>query len=130
MSRKPGPKKGMKRSERPRSEFAKNLIAIRQKKGVSQVELAERMGITQRVVSFYEGKSEGPSPELLRRFALALGVDPKELIGIHKTELNGETPPLSLQKRLSVVARLPKEDQVYIAKTIDMLAERRGIAKS
>jgi hypothetical protein len=41
-----------------------------------------------------------------------------------------ETPPLSLQKRLSVVARLPKEDQVYIAKTIDMLAERRGIARS
>lgn len=119
----------MKRSERARSEFAKNLIAIREKKGISQVELAEKMGITQRVVSFYEGKSEGPSPELLRRFALALSIDAKELIGLNKTAVNGEPPPKSLQKRLPMVARLPKEDQDYIAKTIDMLAERRGIKK-
>jgi transcriptional regulator with XRE-family HTH domain len=127
MSRKPGPKKGMKRNERTRSEFAKNLIAIRQKKGISQVELGKRMGLSQRVISFYEGRSEGPSPELLTRFALALGVDPKELIGMKKSVPPEDLPSRALQKRWSVLAKLPEEDQKYIAKTIDMLAERRGM---
>ncbi len=126
---KPGPKKGMLRKEQPRSEFAQNLIAIRRRKGVTQIELGKRTGLSQRMISFYETESDGPSTAILKKFALALGVDPKELMGLKKQATSEVLPMKALQKRWAVVAGLPEEDQKYVAKTIDMLAERRRAQK-
>ena len=128
MSKKPGPKKGTKHDQRPRSEFASRLITVRKKKGLSQVQLAEKMGVNQGFISHYEGDSEGPTPELLKRFAVALGVSVKVLLGDVQIESGGPPPPKAIQKRLDMISRLPQKDQQTIARIIDGLASQHGIA--
>ena len=58
---------------------------------------------------------------------MALGVDPKELIGFKTSPVTEELPPKAIRRRLHIFARLPDENQQYIAETVDMLVERRGL---
>jgi len=50
------------------------LATARRAKGLSQEELAERVGVTQEAISRYESERRDPSPEVLEQLARALGV--------------------------------------------------------
>ena len=124
MIKKPGPPKGTKHDKMPRSEFGKNLIAIRRKKGISQVELAKKLGLHQRMISHYEGNTEGPTFDMMKKIAEALNVNLAVLIGVSK---NGKTetetlPSKAIQKRWPVIAKLPHKDQQNLVRMIDGLA--------
>ena len=58
-----------------------NLADIRIKKGMTQTELAEACGVTQKTISALEVNRRNPSYELLIRLAGALAVTVDELIG-------------------------------------------------
>ncbi len=89
--------------------------------------LAEKMGVNQGFISHYEGNSEGPTPDLLKRFAAALGVSVKVLLGDVQVEGSGPLPPKSIQKRLPMISKLPQKDQQTLARIIDSLASQDGI---
>lgn len=55
-----------------KSIFAKNLIAIRKAKGLSQRDLAKLSNISNRVIAYYETKSSIPSYDILVKIAKAL----------------------------------------------------------
>lgn len=55
------------------------LAYYRQKKGFSQRELADRVGVSQVVISLYETAKCNPSLEVLFRLATALDVSVSEL---------------------------------------------------
>lgn len=57
------------------------LAEIRNKKGLTQTELAEACGITQKAVSAIEVERRRPSYEVLIKLAKALNVKVDELIG-------------------------------------------------
>ena len=50
-----------------------DLIALRERKGLTQLQLADRMGISQSGVARIEGGDRDPRLSTLRRYALALG---------------------------------------------------------
>jgi Zn-dependent peptidase ImmA (M78 family)/transcriptional regulator with XRE-family HTH domain len=50
------------------------LATARRAKGLSQEELAERVGVTQEAISRYESERRDPAPDVLERVAVALGV--------------------------------------------------------
>lgn len=52
------------------------LRVARRAKGITQAELAERIGITQAALSRYENDLREPSQETVDAFAAALGVTP------------------------------------------------------
>lgn len=56
-----------------RADLGQALRALRRDKGLTAVELAEKVGVTQRAVSRYEAGERRPSPELLEKIADALG---------------------------------------------------------
>ncbi|ABC24205.1 helix-turn-helix domain-containing protein [Rhodospirillum rubrum] len=58
---------------RPEFELATALIAARARAGLSQAELAERMGTTQSAIARLEGGRHWPSRRTLERLAAATG---------------------------------------------------------
>lgn len=57
----------------PEFELAKQLLAARARAGLSQAELAKRMGTTQSVIARIEGGRQKPSTRTLERYAEATG---------------------------------------------------------
>ncbi|HAT50715.1 MAG: helix-turn-helix domain-containing protein [Nitrospirae bacterium] len=61
----------------PEFEIARVLIGARAKAGLTQIEVAERMGTTQSVVARLEGGTSMPSLKTLFRYAKATGMKPE-----------------------------------------------------
>jgi transcriptional regulator with XRE-family HTH domain len=62
-----------------RDILAKNMKAYRNALGLSQAKLAERVNTSTHYIGMIETKNKFPSPEMLDRIAIALGIDPIEL---------------------------------------------------
>lgn len=60
--------------------FGKNLRNARINKGMSQKELAERVGVFPSVISRYENSNRSPHADNIHKFAKALDISPAELI--------------------------------------------------
>jgi transcriptional regulator with XRE-family HTH domain len=59
-----------------RDLLAKNMKAYRHALGLSQVKLAEKVETSSHYIGMIETKNKYPSPEMLERIAVALGIDP------------------------------------------------------
>lgn len=58
------------------------IKALREQKGVTQVELAKKARVTQSYVAMLEaGEKKNPSLDVVKRLAKALGVPVTELLG-------------------------------------------------
>lgn len=77
------------------------------------------MGIVRVLVSDYEKGRLRPHPEMVARFALALGVTADELIGLKSSESDTYKPNLAIQKRMRKIEELPPAKQRVILQTID-----------
>jgi transcriptional regulator with XRE-family HTH domain len=62
-----------------RDILANNLKEHRRKCGVSQAKLAEKAGISTQYVAMIELSRQFPTPEVLERIAIALGIEAHEL---------------------------------------------------
>lgn len=61
--------------------FSKNLKQIRIKQGLSQKEIADRLGVSQPSYAQYESGKRKPKLETIQKIATALSVNPLVLIG-------------------------------------------------
>ena len=73
-------------------DFGNILKKLRMQEGYTQQQLAEKLGITKSVVSYYELQERYPSPDVLIRLSYIFHVTTDYLLGIdHKemVDLNG-----------------------------------------
>src|SRR5438270_7583928 len=70
-----------KRLEEGATDFGRRLVELRKARGLTQVEMAERLGSTQSFVSKYERGDLRLHGELIVKLAAALGVSTDELLG-------------------------------------------------
>lgn len=63
-------------------DFGENLKALRQKAGLTQKQLAERLWISKATVSYYEQSLRCPSPEILIKLSRIFHVSTDFLLGI------------------------------------------------
>ena len=105
----------------PQVELPRERLArLRKERGWTQVELAERVGITQRLVSDYERGRLRLNADIVVRLANALEIATDELL-LTKTE---QTPlrhksSLRVLRRLERIERLPLHLQNTLLRTID-----------
>jgi transcriptional regulator with XRE-family HTH domain len=102
--------------------MGQRLARLRKERGLTQVELATRVGIIQGLVTNYERNKLRMHPEMVVRFAMALGVSGDELLGIPTKKA---TPPrarlsLRLVKRLQKIEKLSGPKQKVLLHTIDV----------
>ncbi|MGW1411020.1 helix-turn-helix domain-containing protein [Streptomyces sp. NPDC002403] len=60
------------------------LATLREQAGLSKAELARRMGVSTRMVFFYERGRHTPTPQRLQKMATALHCDAEELTGVRR----------------------------------------------
>ncbi|MBQ7035637.1 MAG: helix-turn-helix transcriptional regulator [Clostridia bacterium] len=67
-------------------DFSNRLKQLRTEAGLTQLQLAQRLGITKSVISFYELSERAPSPDVLIRLARVFHVSTDYLLGLDKRE--------------------------------------------
>jgi transcriptional regulator with XRE-family HTH domain len=107
--------------------FGRRLAALRKAAGYSQREFAEEIGISHRMVAYYEAQTEHPPAHLLAAIAKALSLTSDQLLGIESVPKR--QPPLNqrLFRKLKKIEALPPRDQRPLLRTID--AYLRGAEK-
>jgi transcriptional regulator with XRE-family HTH domain len=108
--------------------FGSRLAELRLARGLTQRELGEAVGISNRMVAYYERQNGSPSVTLLQRLADALGVTVDELCNGR-----GAKPPaprnLRLVARLRRVEELRPAERRQVLQMIDALVDRQRLKK-
>lgn len=122
-----------KRRSAAEESLGDRIRRYRLAKGLTQTQLGERIGVSQRVVAYYEVKGISPPPELLVRIADALDVSTDVLLGRKKGSDRGGAEPAGNVRRLRHLKQLdelPLHDRKAVFKIIDALADRNAKRKS
>jgi len=99
------------------------LREIRKSRGITQVELAEQLGVNQSVLSECERGDVRLHGALVVRLAKALKVSADELLGLSRVE---EKRPRNgrLLRRLQRIETLPRSKQRVVLEMVDAFLER------
>jgi len=98
--------------------IGKNLQAVRKRRGLTQKELGEKIGLTREAVASYEaGRSNLTIPALLD-MAAALRVTVNEILGLerHTVEI---TISRRWAKRMDIIENLPESVKKHLLRTLD-----------
>jgi len=107
--------------------LGRRIAAFRKGKGITQVELSQRMKISQPVISHYESGRLRAPPEFILKFADIVGVSTDQVLGREKAEKADEHGlDRRFLRRLKVVQGLPKRDQDALLRTIDAFITARA----
>jgi transcriptional regulator with XRE-family HTH domain len=101
------------------------LAQLRKERGFTQIELAEKIGVIQTIISDYERGKLRPHPDMLIKFASTLQVSADELLGIERPQKNSAPVNRRFLRRLQAVDKLPKRDQEALLRTIDAFLSAR-----
>jgi transcriptional regulator with XRE-family HTH domain len=94
--------------------FGQRMASIRQQKGLTQQQLAERMNTNQKMGDYYKRRSPNPTLDVMQKIAEVLEISVVELLGEEATAVrtarkNG--PTSKVQKAFEEVSRLPHSQQ-------------------
>ncbi len=118
-----------KSTARQAARFGSRLATLRQQRGLSQEELAAHIGVSRRVIAYYEAESPQLPGALLVALAQALQVSADELLGMAPLTDLPSPKTARLLKRLQRIEELPPADQRAVLKLVDaMLETRRRVA--
>lgn len=122
----------MPKQKKPTTDFGVRLIALRQARGMTQIQLAAAIASTQRAVSYYETGGGYPTPQALVALAKALDVTSDELLGIKPVKKDRTADITAENRRLwktfQKIAELPERDQKAVARLINSLVASRQAA--
>jgi transcriptional regulator with XRE-family HTH domain len=116
--------------KRALEDFGDRLAEIRRSRGMTQTQLGEAVGVSNRVIHYYEQSDSQPPGAMLSDLARALGVSTDELLGLKPVKERMSARTARLIKRLQKVEELPAADQRALLKMLDALLETRGITKA
>ncbi len=102
-------------------EIGKRLGLLRNERGLTQVQLAEKLGMSQPLLSRYERGELRLHGALVAELAKALEVTTDELLGVKKLKGNGRARGLDRRviQLAEQIEQLPKRDKQTLLKTID-----------
>jgi transcriptional regulator with XRE-family HTH domain len=108
--------------------IGRRLRELRQRRGLTQAEVAEQVGIDQTLVSNYERGAARLHGALVAGFAKALKASADEILGLKdvtaKKPSNGR-----LLRRIQRIEELPATDQRSVLKFLGALLERHSHVK-
>ena len=104
--------------------FGVRMARLRKAAGYSQRELAAELGISQRMIAYYEKQTQYPPTHLLPVFAKAVGVSADQLLGMEKTEANSRTKDTRLWRRFSQIGKMDPKERRQISLLLDTFIEK------
>ena len=111
------------------SRFGKRLKVFRKQAGLTQTELGDKIGLSKRMVIYYETQGGSPSPRLVADMAKACNVSADILLGL-EAEKTIKPKNMKIWRQLLKVEQLSEKEQRVILGMIDSLANKQiAIAK-
>jgi transcriptional regulator with XRE-family HTH domain len=99
--------------------LGQRIADARERAGLSQLELAERLGVKQPTVAYWERKAEKIRSDVCTRIAQALNVSTDELLG-RKTPATKTAQPIGKTRQLfEAISRLPRRQQEKIISILE-----------
>lgn len=117
------------------AEFGARLVAIRKAAGYTQQQLANEIGVTRRMVAYYETESEHPPANLLTDLARVLNVSTDDLLGLNGSRKRAKAITVSprLERRMRQIEALsprPKQQLLGLIDTFIAAEQYRPGAKA
>lgn len=103
--------------------FGERLASLRKAAGFTQVELATEVGITQRMVAYYEAPSAQPPAHLLPQIAQVLRVSVDVLLGLAEPRRPKKIATNRLERRLMEIEKLDPKAKRQITQLLDSFIE-------
>lgn len=109
-------------------KFGSRLAAARHAAGLSQNDLAAKLGVPQSNISFWERWEKPPRGEVLPKLTAALGISLDELLGVTPPKPKRSVGQGKLQKVFEQAGKLPRRQQEKIAEVVAALVAQHGKA--
>ena len=99
--------------------FGERMATLRKAQGVTQVQLAETLGVSQQAITAYESGQRRVPISLLPALAEALGTTIEGVIGVDAKRSPGKRGPQPKIAQLEQIRSLPATKQRMVAQMID-----------
>lgn len=106
-------------TKRERTPFGQRLHTLREQAGLSQQQLADKLGLTQRAYAHWERNPVALRPDQLLNLAQVLNVSVEDLVGTNGTKKRGTGPTGKMRQLFEAASRLPRNQQQKIAAIIE-----------
>jgi transcriptional regulator with XRE-family HTH domain len=112
--------------------FAKRLAELRKVAGYTQQQLADEIGVSRRVIGYYETKAENPPASFLTDLARALNLSVDELVGLKPSRPKRPAGGVStrLERKLRQIERLDSKPKQQILAFIDTVLVAEELKKA
>lgn len=108
-------------------ELGQRVARIRKAQGLTQVQLAEKLGIAQQTMAHYEGGSLRISVALLKAVARTLDVSVEDLLDEPASAAKRKRGPSSrLQQQLEQIEQLPRSKQKFVMEMLDTVIQQQA----
>lgn len=116
-----------KKAAHPEPEsFGRRLARIRKEAGYSQRSLAAELGVSYRVIAYYEAQTEHPPTHLLPAIADALSLSVDQLLGRAPVSKRKAPQNERLLRQLRQVEKLPPRARQSVIEHIEGLVAKYG----
>jgi transcriptional regulator with XRE-family HTH domain len=95
------------------------LHEAREAAGLSQAQVAAKLGITQAAYAFWERRTVALRPEQIEQAASILGVSTDELFGSGEAKRRGNGPAGKLRQVFESASKLPRHQQAKVAEFVE-----------
>ena len=104
---------------KPRPKLGAHLVALRVHAGLSQEELAQRVGVQQQTIAFWEQSDKPPRSDVLVALAQALAVSVESILSEETIPRRSNGGPKGkIKKIFEETATLPRRQQEKIAEFV------------
>jgi transcriptional regulator with XRE-family HTH domain len=117
-----------KLSKREPSEFGRRIAEARMRAGLTQVELAKRLNVTQQVVAAWERRNVALRAEQIKTLAEALGTTADYLIGIAANWKGSKGPSGKVRQIFEQVSKLPRRQQQKVVEFVEAFVQHKAAA--
>ena len=119
----------MKKSAK-RSALGKSILTARQTSGLSQTQLAEKLGVSQQMVGYLELEPVAIRPELLAKLSEVLAVPVEQLLGIERKTPRAPGPVGKARQIFERVSKLPRATQQRILANVEDALTAHDVRKA
>jgi transcriptional regulator with XRE-family HTH domain len=110
--------------QRQRETFGQRLARLRRAAGLTQLQLADKTGISRRMIAHYETQATAPPTHAIPKLAEAFGVSADEVLGQkpagpRAAEAPQSTVDLRLWRKLQELQKLPLRKRQAVLQVLD-----------
>jgi len=109
--------------------FGARLAALRKAAGYTQAALGAELGVSQRMIAYYESPEANPPATMLAAMATILAVSVDVLVGVTPIPKRCGTGNRRVQRRVQQLEQLGPQEQRQVWQLVDVLVKRERLKR-